>query len=244
MEILERYLPDPTAVVLDVGGGPGAYALWLASLGYQVHLIDPVQLHLDQARAASTKQPQNPIHTYSLGDARHLDYPEKFADVVLLLGPLYHLTERADRLKALKEAYRCLKPGGWLFAVGISRFASTLSGLVDGHFQDLDFFIIARQDIQDGQHRNPTGKESYFSTAFFHHPDELQEEVNESGFTVEALLAVEGPAILLQDLQEQWQDPVRQERLLEATRWLEAEPAVLGVTGHLMGVGVKILQSY
>lgn len=237
MEIISRYLPAAPAIVLDVGGGPGAYALWLSQLGYQVHLVDPVQSHLDQARAASEKQPQNPIHAYSLGDARQLDYPNAFADVVLLLGPLYHLTERADRLAALREAHRCLKPGGWLFAVGISRFASTLAGLVDGHFRDPDFVTIARQDIENGQHRNPTGKASYFTTAFFHHPDELRQEMIEVGLTLENLLAVEGVAILLQDLQEQWNDPVCRERILEAARWLEAEPAVLGATSHLIAVG-------
>ena len=239
MEILERYLPDLPAVVLDVGGGPGTYALWLASLGYEVHLVDPVPSHLEQARTSSTKQPQTPIHAFVLGDARHLDFADAYAEVVLLLGPLYHLTERADRLEALREAYRCLKPGGWLFAVGISRFASTLSGMVDGLFKDPDFVAIARQDMRDGQHRNLTGVASYFTTSFFHHPDELRQEVRGAGFRLESLLAVEGPVIVLQDLQEQWQDPVRRERLLEATRWLEAEPAVLGVTGHLIAVGVK-----
>lgn len=236
MEILERFLPDPPAVVLDVGGGPGAYALWLSRLGYQVHLVDPVQKHLEQAQAASEKQTQSPIHAFSLGDARHLDYPDDFADALLLLGPLYHLAERSDRVAALRESFRCLKPGGLLFAVGISRFASTLAGMVDGHFRDADFFAIARQDLQDGQHRNPTRNPSYFTTAFFHHPDELQEDVIEAGFRLEALLAVEGPAIVLQDLEEQWDDPVLRDRLLQATRWLEADPAVLGVTSHLMAV--------
>src|SRR5437870_12160483 len=52
-ELLLRYLPPPPAVVLDVGGGPGHYALWLAALGYEVHLVDPVPLHLEQARRRS-----------------------------------------------------------------------------------------------------------------------------------------------------------------------------------------------
>ena len=239
VEILGRFLPQPPLVVLDVGGGPGAYALWLSRQGYQVHLVDPVQKHLEQARAASAEQPLSPIHAFSLGDARHLDYPDDFAEAVLLLGPLYHLADRVDRVAALREAYRCLKPGGLLFAVGISRFASTLSGMVDGHFRDPDFFNIARQDLQDGQHRNPTRNPSYFTAAFFHHPLELREEVVEAGFKLEALLAVEGPAIVLQDLEAQWGDPVLRERLLQATRWLEEDPAVLGVTSHLMVVGRK-----
>src|SRR3954471_22965811 len=52
-ELLSRRLPPPRATVVDVGGGPGAYALWLADMGHEVHLLDPIELHVDQARAAS-----------------------------------------------------------------------------------------------------------------------------------------------------------------------------------------------
>ena len=75
-----------------------------------------------------------PIQSISLGDARNLEWGDGSVDVVLLLGPLYHLPVRSDRIAALSEAFRVLKPGGLLFAVGISRFASTLSGLIDGFF--------------------------------------------------------------------------------------------------------------
>ena len=60
-EIVSRYLPPPPAVIFDIGGGPGVYALWLARLGYAVHLIDPVPLHVEQARQASARQPDAPI---------------------------------------------------------------------------------------------------------------------------------------------------------------------------------------
>jgi len=239
-EIISRYLPGPPAVVLDVGGGPGAYACWLAKEGYEVHLIDPVPLHLKQARQASQLQPGSPISSIVLGDARRLAHPGGYAEVVLLLGPLYHLTERSERISALREAHRVLKQGGLLFAVGISRFASTLSGLVEGHFSDAGFVAIAKRGVLEGQHRNPTGKANYFTTAFLHHPEELREEVLAAGFAVEGVLAVEGAAVFLQDLEEQWRDPARQERVLEALRWLENEPSVKGITGHIIAVASKL----
>jgi ubiquinone/menaquinone biosynthesis C-methylase UbiE len=238
-EIISRYMPGPPAVVLDVGGGPGAYACWLAQKGYEVHLIDPMPLHLEQARMASERQPMAQIASIAQGDSRNLNHPASFADVVLLLGPLYHLTERSDRISTLQESFRVLKQGGRLFAVGISRFASTLAGLIDGFFEDADFVSITRRDVQDGQHRNPTGKPIYFTTAFFHHPDELRGEVLEAGFAIEGILAVEGAAVFLQDLATQWNEPDRRERILEAVRWLEAEPSVMGVTGHMIAVGSK-----
>lgn len=122
--ILTARLPTAPAVILDVGGGPGVYACWLATCGYEVHLMDPVPLHVAQALEASTRRPGHPIGSARVGDARRLAHVDQSTDVVLLLGPLYHLTDRADRLRALREAHRVLRPGGVLFAVGISRFAS------------------------------------------------------------------------------------------------------------------------
>lgn len=187
-EIISRYLPDPPAKILDVGGGPGVYACWLARDGHEVHLVDPVPLHVEQARQASTRQTDYPIASISLGDARKLDQPDANFDVVLMLGPLYHLTERNDRILALREAYRVLRKDGYIFAVGISRFASLLDALDRGLLSDPEFMRIVQRDLMNGQHRNPTTKLSYFTTAFFHHPDELTAEVAEAGFQVEKTL--------------------------------------------------------
>jgi len=92
MEILHRYLPAPRAVIVDVGGGPGAYALPLAAEGHAVHLLDPMALHVEQARLASAAQVGAGLAGIQQGDARELPWPDKSADVALLLGPLYHLT--------------------------------------------------------------------------------------------------------------------------------------------------------
>jgi SAM-dependent methyltransferase len=135
-EILRRSLPEPPAIIYDVGGEPGLYACWLAQLGYEVHLVDATPLHIQQAQAASLLQPDHPIASFTIGDSRRLQREDESVDAVLLLGPLYHLTERAERVTALREAARTLKPGGLLVAAAISRFASALDGLVDGSLED------------------------------------------------------------------------------------------------------------
>jgi ubiquinone/menaquinone biosynthesis C-methylase UbiE len=238
-ELLGRYLPPPPAVVADVGGGPGVYACWLAGLGYEVHLTDPVPLHLARAEEASRAQPGRPVAGFTLGDARSLARSDESTDAVLLLGPLYHLTDRSDRVAALREARRVLRPGGVLIAAAISRFASALDGLRSGYLDDPAFAAIVGRDLTDGQHRNPTNHPAYFTTAFFHHPDELRREVADAGLAPEHLLAVEGPAWLLQDFERHWDDPGRRERLLGVVRRLEADPAVLGVSAHLLTVARK-----
>ena len=98
-ELITRHLPETPAVVYDVGGGPGGYACWLARRGYEVHLVDPVPLHVEQASAASQDQPDHPLAELRVGDARHLDRADNSVDVVLMLGPLIpsDRTKRANR---------------------------------------------------------------------------------------------------------------------------------------------------
>lgn len=239
-ELLCRYLPPPPAVIFDVGGGSGIYACWLARQGYEVHLIDAVPLHVEQARSSSEAQPDRPLASAVVGDARQLNRADASVDAVLLLGPLYHLIERSDRVAALRETHRVLKTGGLVFAVGCSRFASALGGLFRGWLDDPDFVEIVQRDLAEGQHRNPKNHPAYFTTAFFHHPEELKAEVEEVGLSCEKMLAIEGPGRLLQNFEEHWGEPSRRERLLQVIRWLEAEPSTLGMSAHIMAVAKKV----
>ena len=237
-ELITRHLPPTPAVAYDVGGGPGSYACWLARGGYEVHLVDPVPLHVEQAAAASQAQSDYPVAELCVGDARHLDRPDDSVDVVLMLGPLYHLTEQNERIAALQESYRILRKGGIIFAVAISRYASTLHGMIDGNM-DPEFIKIASRDLREGQHRNPNEHPRYFTTAFLHRPEEFKSEIETAGFNLEGLFGIQGPAWLLQNLEEQWDDPNYRERLLHIARSLESEPSVIGVSAHIMAIARK-----
>ena len=233
-----RYLAPPPLVVLDVGGGPGAYSCWLARQGYEVHLIDPVPRHVALAREASQLQPECPIASINLGDARRLDWPDESCDAVLLMGPLYHLTEAGERQTALLEARRVLRPGGVVVGVGINRFSGVFDGLVSGWVDDPDFEDILKRDLEEGQRRNPTSKD-YFTTACFHRPEELEAEVKDAGFTVLDNVAVQGPGWLANGLEKRMADPEARERLLKLVRKLEREPSVAGVSQHFMVIARK-----
>jgi SAM-dependent methyltransferase len=236
--ILRRVLPSPPARILDVGGGPGVYAAWLARQGYEVGLLDAVALHVEQAVEAAARQPDHPFSA-AQGDARALPNADRSADAVLLLGPLYHLTERADRLHALREVRRVLRPGGVVAAAVISRFTSLLDGLWRGFLDDPDFVQIVDRDLTDGQHRNPANRPGYFTTAYLHHPDELAEEINAAGLQLESVRAVEGPAWLLPDLDHWWENDGQRERLLAYLAAVEREPSMLGVSAHLLGIAAR-----
>jgi ubiquinone/menaquinone biosynthesis C-methylase UbiE len=227
---LERYLPSPPAVVADIGGRPGRYAVWLTERGCQVHLVDPIPLHVEQARI----QLGSALASAEVGDARALRLPDASVDAVLLLGPLYHLPEASDRQQALTEARRVCRPGGVIIAAAISRFASTLDGLRGGYIEDPAFADIAAGDRRDGRHFNPTGDPAYFTTAYFHRPEELVAECAAAGLSHEATLAVEGPGWLLPDLDARLADQRRRGVLLDVLDNLEAEPTLVGVSAHLL----------
>lgn len=235
-ELLLRWLPAPPARILDVGGGAGAYACWLAARGYEVELVDPVPLHVEQAARACAGHPARAIARARVGDARALEHADGSQDAVLLLGPLYHLTDRAERVRALAEARRVARPGGPVFAAAISRFASLLDGLVRGFLDDPAFAAIVERDLADGQHRNPGGRPEYFTTAFFHRPEDLRAEVEEAGLVVDALVGVEGPGWLLPDFDRRWADDRWRRLMLQAARGVEHEPSAACLSAHLLAV--------
>ena len=238
-EIITRYLPTPPAVILDIGGGSGPYACWLAKAGYEVHLVDPVDLHIEQAKEASTQQPEHPIASISLGDARALRFSSMSADAVLLLGPLYHLIDKDDRLLALREAYRVLRDGGVMIAAGISRFASMLDSFFEDRFENPVHVDIVQNDLETGYHRNLTENLKYFTDAYLHRPEALNSEVVEAGFQHQATLAVEGPAWLFESFKDYWTDPDLRSVVLDLIRKVEAESSILGMSAHILAIGTK-----
>ena len=236
-ELVRRHLPVGSLHILDVGGAAGIHAEWLARDGHNVHLIDPMPRHIEEAREAAAVL-DNPF-TSALGDARSLDQPDASADVVLLFGPLYHLTERDDRIQTWSEAWRVLRPGGLCFAAAVSRFASLFDGLVRGYLADPRFAAIVEQDLRSGQHRNPDDVPGWFTTAYFHHPDELEAESRDAGFEVEELYGVEGMAGWLHDDHPFLADPAHRETLLAAARATESEPSLRGLSAHILVVARK-----
>jgi len=227
--IMERHLPDPPATILDVGGGPGAYAAALGEAGYDVELIDIVPRHIRQATERGVRA--------QLGDARDLPVPTRTQDAVLLLGPLYHLIEREHRLAALGEAMRVGKAGAPVFVAAISRYAAVIDGLDSGFWDDPEFAELVVAELETGTHINATGNPSYFTTAYFHLPDDLRSELEDAGLERVEVVAVEGIGWAAGDLSERLDDAVKRAELLRLLELLEKEAPILGVSPHLLGIG-------
>ncbi|MFE4467061.1 class I SAM-dependent methyltransferase [Oerskovia sp. NPDC056781] len=224
-ELLSRFLPVAPARVVDVGGATGVHAAWLADGGYDVDLVDPVPSHV--ARAAEI-----PGVRAQVGDARALPFEESSADAVLVLGPLYHLTDRPDRLLALREAARVARSGGIVVAAAISRYAGLLELAAVGEVSD-ETEPSLRRAVETGLHDPRSG----FTTAYFHGPDELARELEEVGLGAVAVYGVEGPsAPALDNLPLDEAEPLLGSAI-RAARLLESDPALIAASPHFLAFG-------
>ena len=204
-DILGRYLPPTPATIADIGGGPGRYALWLAERGYQVYHRDLVGLHVQQLLDALAGHPRLAIDT-AIGDARQLDLPDASMDAVLLLGPLYHLPRRPDRVQVLAEAKRLVRPGGLVFAAAISRWAPRLDAIIAQQIHTrMPWALDELPDLERTGWIKPLFPGAF--TGFSHRPRQLHGEARDAGLHVVSVVGIESVAFLLPDLAERVADP-------------------------------------
>jgi SAM-dependent methyltransferase len=233
-EIILRQLPPPPAIVADIGGGPGRYALWLARLGYHVLHRDLMPLHVEQLRQAAADLP---IQS-AVADARQLDLASASVHAVLLLGPLYHLDRREDRLRALAEASRVVRPGAPVFAAAISRWATRIDGILRNRLYETLPGSEAELPALERTGRMPPLHPGAFC-GYAHRPGQLRAEVTASGLRVSDLVNVEGPAFLLDDLGERLADDEAHRVVLESALALERVPELLGTGPHLIATAQR-----
>jgi HAD superfamily hydrolase (TIGR01549 family) len=226
-ELIARFLPKAPAVVIDIGGASGIYSFFMAGLGYQVHLVDLVPKHIEQAQLKSREQASPKLASMRVGDARVLDFCDESTDAVLMHGPLYHLTAMEERKAVLSEAWRILRPGGVLLAFAITRHAGALYGITKGYIYDYEYRQAIRTEVESGRRVMRSKQMKTLPDAYFHLPDELREELQTSHFACDKVLGIIGPAWMVPDIDTAWNEPAKRESILEMARLLENEP-VLG----------------
>ena len=233
---LDEHLPSPPGLVLDVGAGPGRYALYLTRRGYHVTLVDLslrcLELALEKAAEAGIYLP-SPIQANAT--TLPAEYSEQY-DAVLLMGPLYHLLTAADRLAAVREAYRVLRPGGYIFAAFTTRFAPLRDVGIHSPQWILEHPERFRTLIDEGL--NPAHESSAFPDSYFTHPAEVVPFMEAGGFTTRDLLGCEG-------IVAGHEEAVN---ALEGEAWaawvslnyrLGHEPSLYGAADHLLYVGTR-----
>lgn len=233
-ELLLEYLPPSPAVVYDIGGAYGEYAFWLAERGYEVHLFDLVKEHIRLAEEHNANA-DAPLAAAEVADARRIPRQDASADAILLLGPLYHLTEKSEREACLGECRRLLKPGGRLFAAHIVPWAPMVNNVI--HYDenpmlddDATFQRLA-ETVRTGRHRGKV-----IGMMYFHRPEEARKEVADAGFADAELHGVIGPCWTVRNLDEIWQDDAKREAILRVARLLDREESLMGFSTHFLSI--------
>lgn len=230
-ELLRDRLPAAPARILDVGGGTGVHAAWLAADAYDVDVVDIVPEHVGAAREFSARL--GDTFSAHIGDARSLEAADASVDACLLLGPLYHLPDPSDRAAALTEAARVTRPGGLVCAAAISRYAWPLYGLRDGSLSAERAASIA--ETLDSGHGAPVGS---LPAAFSHRVSDLAAELADAGLVEVEVLGIEGPAwtLFTPDLADD-----RVEGLLDAAiraaRLYDSHADMTAASAHLLACG-------
>ena len=229
---MKEYLPPPPASVLDVGGGPGRYAIALAIEGYSVTLADlsPANLEYAQARAEEAGVSLAGRHQVNGTDLGRFD--DRSFDSVLVMGPLYHLVVESERIQAMREAARVLKPGGTLFAAFITRF-SPFRDSAQGYPEWIaDNWEYALHLLETGAHEVGRG----FTEAYFAHPREVEPLLRAANLEPVIVIGCEGVVAGHESLINKLSGAAW-ERWVELNYRLGRDPATHGASDHLLAVG-------
>lgn len=246
-EILLENLPKPPAVIYDVGGAYGEYAWWLASLGYEVHLFDLSETNIAMSAELAGEYPGVRLATATVCDARSVPRPDKSADAVLLMGPLYSITEYEERILAIKESRRLLKDDGILFSAALTPYSVLVPRIalyrIDDTEKELDdpaVISIIERALEDGCYFNPEKKiASGLGSSHLHTAKALREELSLGGFDTATVHGVMGGAWLAPNLDALLANEETKEVLMKTVRMLDTHEEIIGLSGHLLAVSFK-----
>lgn len=244
-ELLLEFLPKPPAVIYDIGGGYGEYAWYLASLGYEVHLFDISEKNIEMSKELASEYSGISLKAAEVADARTITRCDNSADAILFMGPLYHIVEFDERILALKECYRILKPSGKIFSAAITRYATTLwatssYGEKNRLLEDDDFCNMIFRELDDGHHiKSVNSAYGGIGRSFFHLPSELKDELFEAGFKNNDIRGVIGCGWLIPNLDEAWRNDKVRTTIMEIIRKTDRDENILGLSTHILAISEK-----
>ena len=248
-EILLEKLPDPPAVIYDIGGAYGEYAWWLASLGYEVHLFDLAETNIAMSAELAAEYPGVNLASAVVSDARSVPRPDRSADAILLMGPLYSITEYEERILAIKESRRLLKDGGILFSAALTPYSVLVPRLslyrIDDsakrrELDDPAVLSVIERALEDGCYINPEKKiASGLGSTHLHTAKALREELSVGGFDTATVHGVMGGAWLAPNLDELLANEETKAVLMKTVRMLDTHEEIIGLSGHLLAVSRK-----
>jgi len=243
MSILEKNLPPVSAgtevAILDLGGGAGAYSFPLAKKGYAVTLADLSETLLLQAKKQKEDtKVQNLISCDQVNATDLSRYKDNAFDVVLLFGPLYHLTEKAERQKCISEVYRVLKSGGKVFASFIPHLSGCIA-LVQRFCWSPDQVNIntLQESFASGTFKNLSDKG--FQEGYYPASEEIENLFAANGFEKQLLRSIRGFGYEKEDVIFKFKNKNDFSKILELIDSTADDKSIIEMCGHAMYAGVK-----
>lgn len=240
-EILLEKLPKPPAIIYDIGGAYGEYAWWLSSLGYEVHLFDLSETNIEMSTELSSEYPNVYLKSAEVCDARSIPRPDRSADVILFMGPMYSITEYRERMLAIKESHRLLKDNGIMFTAALTPYSVLLSRI--SIYKELDnpaVLSIIERALDDGCYINPEKKiANGLGSSHLHTAKELKEELSHGGFETLSVHGVMGGAWLAPNLNALLENKESKEILMKTIRMIDEHEEIIGLSGHILAVSRK-----
>lgn len=228
---LDRFVEGTDLAIFDIGGGPGRYAYYLAKKGHRVSLLDLSRKNIETAKSkAGVFGPE--LKAYICGNALELEEYDQEYDVILLMGPLYHLPEESDRKKVLEGALALLKPGGMIVATFISSYAPLHDALVNPASNERPQELL--NYLGNGRHDAGKG----FTIAYFSDPEEARSFMNGFGMT-ELLFAGVESILGFKESEIQELDKELYDKWIEVGYALSTDKNVIGSSQHLLYIGRK-----
>ncbi|WP_458204932.1 class I SAM-dependent methyltransferase [Haladaptatus sp. NG-SE-30] len=232
IDYLDEHLPD-SGRILDAGGGPGRYAIWLAEAGYEVEHVDLSDELVRIAREQVEERDLESSVTCQQGDICDLPFEDDSFDAVCCLGgPLSHVVDADDRAQAMAELRRVATPDAPVFASVIGRL-TTLRDIVK-HVLD-DSHSILSDIAETGDYTADLVNDEGWAECHFFRAAELETELESAGFTIEKIVGLEGIASnMAPELAEADDEAVEDVR--EVVRTLREDRAVADFSEHILAV--------
>lgn len=239
MKKLDKYLPE-SATILDLGGAAGVYTFPLARKGYKMYLADLSDTLINQAK--EQKEAENIENIISCDVVNAIDlsrYNDEQFDVVLLFGPLYHLLDKGEREKCIKEVNRVLKKDGLVFASFIPYLSGSIA-IVDRYFRHPEQVGVENLNnvFKSGIFNNSDSngfQEGYYPTT-----EEIENLFKDNNFSTINISSIRGFGYEKEDKLYSIDDVDMFNKIIELIEETSTEKSIIETCGHAMYIGKKV----
>ena len=239
MRILNKYLPQ-SATILDLGGATGVYTFPLAEKGYKMYLGDLSDRLIQIAKEKANKINNPNIISCDVVNATNLElYEDDKFDVVLLFGPLYHLLDKEEREKCIKEVYRVLKKDGLVFASFIPYLSGSIA-IVDRYFRHPEQVNVdnLKEVFNSGKFNNATNKG--FQEGYYPNSSEIEDLFSSNNFEKISMMSIRGIGYEKEDRLYNVSDKMIFDEIINIIEKTSDMKEIIETCGHAMYIGKKI----